>query len=252
MRSSMLLLLIITAAFSVDHTDGLRVTKGIDSSGVSTQNIWLDQLSGANWLVGNDGNALMPIRYLFGSGINVSSADGNGCRTISVSGGSVAWGDVTGKPSFATVATSGAYNDLTGKPPLATVATTGNYSDLIGKPALARAYEGSTNRGTPTVIAVQGTVSGGTAVFHLTTDGTSGGTAIFGTGPIKSAFQPVVNDSANLYPMSWAWSNSDKTVTVTVNRSTPTGVIALLGINILGAPTTAANGTTIQATVFGY
>jgi len=44
-------------------------------------------MSGANFLVGNDGNLPGPARYLFGSGISVSSADGNGNRTISVSVG---------------------------------------------------------------------------------------------------------------------------------------------------------------------
>lgn len=81
----LLLLAVSATAFGVDHTDGLRITKGTDSSGASTVSVWLDQISGANFLVGNDGNVPGPIRYLFGSGLSVSSADGNGNRTISVS-----------------------------------------------------------------------------------------------------------------------------------------------------------------------
>lgn len=137
---------------------------------------------------------------------------------------------------------------------LATVASTGAYSDLTGKPSLpvVQAYEGTAQRLGAFPIIKSASVTSGVAVFHLTVDGLSTGAALFQNGIIQDSILLSVNDSSALYPMSWAFSNSNKTVTVTTNKASPSGVITLLGLNLLGAPVAAANGSVVKLIVYGY
>lgn len=169
-----------------------------------------------------------------------------------VSSGSIDF--IKNKPSLSTVATTGAYTDLSGKPSLATVATTGAYSDLTGSPNIpvVQAYNNATQRLGAFPIFASSTVATGVAVFYLTTDGTSTGTAIFPNSVITDSVNVTPNDSTALYGLSWAFTNSNKTLTVTVNKSSSTGVISLLGLNLLGSPIAAANGTTVKLQVWGY
>lgn len=187
---------------------------------------------------------------------------------------------ISNKPSLATVATSGSYNDLTSKPSipsaqiqsdwdetnaasldyvknkpsLAAVATSGAYSSLTGVPSIpvVQAYDGTTQRLGAFPVFGSASVATGVATFYLTADGTSTGTALFPNSVITNSVSVTPNDAISLYGFSWVFSNSNKTLTVTVNKSSATGVIALLGINILGAPISAANGTTVKLTVWGY
>lgn len=156
--------------------------------------------------------------------------------------------DLTGKPSLATVATSGAYTDLTGRPSLATVATTGVYSDLTGKPTVpvVQAYEGTTQRLGAFPIFAAATVASGVAVFNLTADGTSGGTALFPNAPIQNSVNVFVSDATASYQMSGAWSNSNKTLTVTTNKLTTANILT----GLLGQA--AANGAVVKLQVWGY
>lgn len=90
------------------------------------------------------------------------------------------------------------------------------------------------------------TTTSGTATFYLTNDKTSTGTALYTT---VTYVNPVVNDVTANYVYSWTISG--KTLTLTAKSAVPTGVIALLGISVLGAPTAVANGTTISLLVKG-
>lgn len=134
------------------------------------------------------------------------------------------------------------------KPLLATVATSGVYSDLTGKPTIptVQAYDGTTQRLGAFPIYKDVTVSSGTAVFYLTNDNTSTGTALFSNGVIADSVNVTVSDAAASYQMSWAFSNSNKTLTVTTNKLTTANILTgILGQN-------PANGAVVKLSVWGY
>lgn len=141
------------------------------------------------------------------------------------------------------------YNDLANMLSLASVAASGAYSDLSGKPSIPgaqQAYEGTTQRLTAYPIFLSATVSSGTAVFQLTADGLSSGTAIFPNGVIQSSINLYVNDATASYQMSMAFSNSNKTITVTANKLTTANILS----GVLGQA--AANGAVIKLQIWGY
>lgn len=161
----------------------------------------------------------------------------------------LSYNDLINMLSLAAVAASGAYSDLTGKPTLATVATSGNYNDLISKPTIPssqQAYEGTTLRSNSFPIIKSATVASGVAVFHLTNDGLSTGTSLFPNGVIQDSINLYVNDSTAAYQMSFAFTNSNKTVTVTANKLTTANILT----GILGQA--AANGAVIKLQIWGY
>lgn len=179
--------------------------------------------------------------------------------TVSTTG---SYTDLADKPSIPAAqiqvdwnqATGGALDYVKNKPSLSTVATSGSYNDLTSKPTIpvVQVYNGVTQRLNAFAYFGSATVSSGVTVFYLTTDGTSGGTALFPNGPITDSVNITPNDATALYGFSWAWTNSNKTLTVTVNKSSATGVISLLGLNLLGSPIAAANGTVVKLQVWGY
>lgn len=132
------------------------------------------------------------------------------------------------------------------KPSLATVATTGLYSDLTGKPSLGVSYEGTTQRINSFPIFKSVTVASGVAVFNLTSDGTSGGTALFPNGVIQDSVNVFVSDATASYQMSYAFTNSNKTLTVTTNKLTTANILT----GVLGQ--SAANGSVVKLQVWGY
>lgn len=205
-----------------------------------------------------------------------SYTDLTGKPSLSTVATSGAYADLTAKPSLATVATTGSYTDLVGKPSFSTVATTGSYTDLANKPSIPAAqvqsdwnavsglgmilnkpsipgnipksYNGTTQRTNPVEFTYTATITSGAGVIYLTSDGTSTGTALFiNIDYIKAE----VSDSTSNYNYAYALTNSNKTLTITASRSTPTGVIALLGISVLGSPTAAPNGTSISVFIKG-
>lgn len=109
-----------------------------------------------------------------------------------------------------------------------------------------QAYEGTTQRLNPVTIFKSATVASGVAVFNLTNDGTSGGTSLFPNGVIQDSVILSVNDATAAYQMSWAWSNSNKTLTVTTNKLTTANILS----GILGQ--TAANSAVVKLAVTGY
>lgn len=108
------------------------------------------------------------------------------------------------------------------------------------------AYEGTTTRSNSFPIFKSATVASGVAVFNMTTDGTSGSTSLCPNGIIQDSVNPSVNDATASYQMSWAWSNSNKTLTVTANKLTTSNILT----GILGQ--VAANATVVKVSVWCY
>lgn len=94
------------------------------------------------------------------------------------------------------------------------------------------------------------TVAGGNAVFYFTDDNTPGGNALFPNGPIPNSELFRAEEGTNPHAFGVAvWSNSNKTLTVPVNRNGAT--LTVLGLTVLGA-NVAANGSVIYATASGH
>lgn len=108
------------------------------------------------------------------------------------------------------------------------------------------AYEGTTSRANPIAVFKSATVSSGVAVFNLTTDGTSGGTSLFPNGVIQDSVNVFVSDATASYQMSYAFSNSNKTLTVTANKLTTANILT----GLLGQA--AATGAVVRLQVYGY
>lgn len=111
---------------------------------------------------------------------------------------------------------------------------------------IGKAVEGTTIRSGAFPIFKTVTVSSGSGVMHLTADGLSTGTPLFPNGIIADSVNVIVSDSAAAYQMSWALSNSNKTVTVTANKLTTSNILT----GILGQA--QANSAVIKLSVWGY
>lgn len=107
-------------------------------------------------------------------------------------------------------------------------------------------YEGTTQRTNSFPIFKSATVGSGTAVFNLTADGTSGGTSLCPNGVIQDSVNTYVNDATASYQISYAFSNSNKTITLTANKLTTANILS----GILGQA--AANSSVIKLTVWCY
>lgn len=107
-----------------------------------------------------------------------------------------------------------------------------------------KAYNGTTAKTGYFPVVKSAAVSSGTAVFHLTSDGTSSGTALYSTVD-QDSVNVLVNDATASYQYGWVFSNSNKTLTVTVNKFTTANILS----GILGQA--AANGSVVKLTVWG-
>lgn len=108
------------------------------------------------------------------------------------------------------------------------------------------AVEGTTVRANPIAVSKSATVASGVAVFNLTVDGLSTGVSLFPNGVIKDSVSLTVSDATASYQMSYAFTNSDKTLTVTANKLTTANILT----GILGQ--SAANTAVVKLSVFGY
>jgi hypothetical protein len=175
-----------------------------------------------------------------------------GLATVATSG---SYNDLSSKPSIPaaqiqsdwTQASSGSLDFIKNKPSLATVAASGSYTDLSNKPTINNmtVYSGTTAKSSPVLYTASATVSSGVAVFNLTDNGAAGGNPLFPNGPITASLNCFVSDSAASYQMAGAWSNSNKTLTVTTNKL---GTASLL-TGILGQ--VAGNGAVVNVQVWG-
>lgn len=116
---------------------------------------------------------------------------------------------------------------------------------ILGLTTIQKAYEGTTLRAAYPVFK-SATVSGGTAVFQLTADGLSTGTALFPNGMIADSVNATVNDATASYQMSWAFTNSNKTLTVTANKLSTANILT----GVLGQA--AANAAIVKLSIWGY
>jgi hypothetical protein len=156
------------------------------------------------------------------------------------------------KSKLAGIATGATANDTdanlkdranhTGTQTASTISDFASTAQALG----GKSFQGTTQRNGAFPIFKSVTVSSGTAVFHLTSDGTSGGAALFPNGPITESVNAFVSDATASYQMSYAWSNSNKTLTVTANKLTTSNIIT----GILGQA--QANGSTVFVQVWGY
>ncbi|MBF8177248.1 hypothetical protein [Herminiimonas contaminans] len=191
-----------------------------------------------------------------------------------------AWSSLTGKPTdlsaFANgpgYVTSSALSGLVSSASLST--TLGSYAtssalasglagkEAAGSAAVAQSYavQRANHTGTQSVTTItsnayvettaknkaiqifkSATVASGIAVFHLTTDGSSGGTALC-SEVFTDSVQVTVNDAAASFQYGWAFSNGNKTLTVTVNKFTTANILS----GILGQ--SAANGSVAKLSI---
>lgn len=126
---------------------------------------------------------------------------------------------------------------------------TGFMCNNVGS-SMGYAYEGTNKRLAIIPYFNSGTVGSGMLAFNMTADGTSGGMAIFPNGIIQSSIQAFCNDNTTPFSYSALLSNSNKTLTLTVNKA-GSSFLSLLGLNVLTAPA-AANGSTCNVQVMGY
>lgn len=89
------------------------------------------------------------------------------------------------------------------------------------------------------------TASNGQASFDFNT--------IFPNAVFPDSVQPVINSSTTIYIYSWTWGGANnKVLTVTVNQSTNTSVLTLLGISLLSALGVAPANVNLKLMVWGY
>lgn len=101
---------------------------------------------------------------------------------------------------------------------------------------------------TSKLITFSGTTTSGTSTFYLTNDGTSGGAALCSVTP--DHVNVIVNDPSNTFGVGYAVTNSNKTLTITVNARSFSAT-TILGIGVLGSSslTAAENGTAVSVLV---
>lgn len=186
----------------------------------------------------------------------VSSLSSLSTTVSGLGGGSVSFG--TSFATFLAGTTTGTYLATPSQPglmststaskmaSLATVATSASYNDLTNRPSIGVAYEGTTLRTGAFPIFKSATVSSGSAVVNFTSDGTSGGTALCTNGVIQDSVSIIFSDSTSSFQQGWAFSNSNKTLTVTSNKFTSANILS----GILGQA--AANGSVAKITVWCY
>lgn len=86
------------------------------------------------------------------------------------------------------------------------------------------------------------------AVFNLTSNKLSTGTAIFNN---IYFVLPTVNSSNSVFGFGWTISSDKKKLVVKARKADNTGIITLLGINLLGATTAVATGTKVYLAIRG-
>lgn len=175
-----------------------------------------------------------------GSNIVVEATYYNGPTFMETYGSSFAGGTATSRPALIALANTAitAYATLQGY----------TLSEGIIWPALqdadVKSFEGTTQRNLPISVFKSATVASGVAVFNLTVDGTSTGASLFPNGVVQDSVNMLVNDATAGYQLSYAFSNSNKTVTVTANKTS-----FILGLIQTQA---AANGAVVKLSAFGY
>lgn len=187
------------------------------------------------------------------NGVKISNFASASATPVCQSGGVLSTCVASVTPVNADWNASSGLAQILNKPSLATVATSGSYADLSNKPVIpvVQAYEGVTQRLNPILINKTATVSdsAGHAVYNLTVDGLSTGAALCPNGVMLNSPNLSVNDATAPYQFSWAWTNSNKTLTVLAEKASG---LAVLTFTLLGLPAPVPNGTIVNETVICY
>lgn len=209
-----LLILLPAMAFGGPN-DIVATQRNATDTGLAPARLVTAPTGGANAIMGYNGTTNLPVHWLVGGGLGISSG--------SLVALPQSWVSITGKPAFATVAMTGAYADLTGAPtiPAAQVQSdwnavsapaailnkpdlfSGAYSSLTGIPSsfvpAAHTQAWSTITATPTTLSGYGITDGLTASslapYATTASVTSGLSTKFNT-PSGTAAQYVRGDGA--------------------------------------------------------
>lgn len=241
------LLLPLTSFAYIPQANDIELEQ-IGPTGSGTPARWVSITSSDDGLIGWSKSTLLPTPMNLGTGL---SFDGT---SINISGLSTS--SITGLQSALDTLTANLTSlqtQLSGKASTTSLVNpdwnaVSGFAQILNKPTIINqiCYEGITQRANCIPVAKSVTVSSGVAVFNLTTDGTSGATSLFPNGVVQDSVGLIVNDALASYQMSYIFSNSNKTITVTANKLGTANLIS----GILGQ--VAANGAVIKLTVLGY
>lgn len=271
-----LVLMALSFGAMADATDMIFMQRNPTDTGTFTRVLPVSALSGGNGIFVFDSSTVQPAMVTLGSGFTLSSGilTAAGLPGLTGSTGSTGATGPTGAAgatgaagpanslSIGTVSSGSAAATITGTAPTQTLnltlptgstgatgaagtngtnGATGPTGAIgaAGSNATTKAYVGTTLKTAPFPIIKTAIVASGVAVFNLTDDGTSTGNALC-VETFTDSVQLIVNDATASYQMGWAFSNSNKTLTVTANKLTTANILS----GILGQ--TAANGAAVK------
>jgi hypothetical protein len=213
-----LLILLPSLAFGGPN-DIVATQRNATDTGLAPARLVTAPAGGANAVMGYNGSTNLPVHWLVGGGLGISSG--------SLVALPQAWASITGKPTFSTVATTGAYADLTGQPAL----FNGAYGSLTGIPSTfapaSHTQAWSTITATPTTLGGYGVTDGvttSTLASYATTASVTAGLATKFNTPAGTAAQYVRGDGAlATLPTVQAISINDSPGRALVTTTTATG-----------------------------
>lgn len=177
MKRLISLIILLPALAMAGPYDIVATQRNALDTGLAPARLVTAPTGGANAVMGYNGTTNLPIHWLVGGGLGISSG--------SLVALPQAWASITGKPTFATVATTGAYADLSGIP------------STFSPSAHTQAW--STITATPTTLGGYGITDGvttSTLASYATTASVTAGLATKFNAPSGTAAQYVRGDGA--------------------------------------------------------
>lgn len=236
--------------FGIAQTSGIptsfKVGNGLEVSGGDTLQVWDVQSSAVETLDGfksDTQNSFVNLYSDLADATSSLSALSSGLATLSTTVSGISAPFNIGN-FFTNNASTSPYVASSTKNGLISAAMASKLIALNASTSIS--YEGTTQHVNSFPIFKSATVSSGVAVFNMTTDGTSGAASLCPNGVIQDSVNPSVNDATASYQMSWTWSNSNKTLTITTNKLTTANILT----GILGQST--ANTAVVKVTVWCY
>lgn len=219
MKRLLALLIFLPALAMAGPYDIVATQRNATDTGLAPARLVTAPTGGANAIMGYNGTTNLPVHWLIGGGLGVSSG-----ALVALP---QAWSSITGKPTFAPVATTGAYADLSGLPAL----FNGAYGSLTGIPSTfapsAHTQAWSTITATPTTLSGYGVTDGVTsstlASYATTASVTAGLSTKFNT-PSGTSAQYVRGDGTlATLPAAQAPSINDSPGRTLATTTTSTG-----------------------------